>query len=75
MLSFSLVCDLCTVQQGLFTLPIGVTNRLCSVIVAITGQLCYFNTEQRTYRSMDGSAAHIGKAHYLLKGVLFFYVD
>ena len=38
---------MCTVCEGLFPLPLGVTGRLCSVIVAISGHLQgYCHTQQ-----------------------------
>ena len=40
-LCFSLICGLCTVCLGLFVLPLGVVGRLCSVIVALPGDLDY----------------------------------
>ena len=38
MLSFVLICGLCTVCLGLFALPLGVIARLCSVVVALPAQ-------------------------------------
>ena len=38
-LCFLQVCDIC---PGMFTLPLGVIGRLCSVIVALSGHLYYF---------------------------------
>ena len=41
LLSRSLVCGLCTVCLGLFSLPLGVIGGLCSVIVGLPGQEYY----------------------------------
>ena len=39
LLWFSLVCDLCTVCHVLLAPFLGVISRLCSVVVALPGQL------------------------------------
>ena len=41
-LCFSLVCNICYVRRGVFTLPSIVTGRLFSVIVALPGYLNHF---------------------------------
>ena len=43
LLCLSLVCGVCTVCHGLFTFPLGVIGRLCSVIVALSGHLLYYS--------------------------------
>ena len=39
---FSLVCNVCAVRHGLFSLSLGVISRLFSITVAIPGRLFYY---------------------------------
>ena len=38
----SFLCNMCSVCRSLFTFPLGVTGRLLSVILALSGHLHYF---------------------------------